>query len=130
MKSIFTVGDQRIFEKTVVKADLAVFDAGSVHDVYSTFALGRDAEWSSRLFVLEMKEAGEEGIGTFLNITHKSPALLGQTVKFIATVANLNKNNVDCDVIVKVGERIVAECQTGQKIVSTEKLNLLFESLK
>ena len=119
-----------MFEKTVTEADLAIFETDSVHDVYATFALGRDAEWSSRLFVLEMKEEGEEGIGTFLNITHKSPALLGQTVTFTATIYNLEKNNVDCDVIVSVGSRVVAECKTGQKIISKEKLNHLFESLK
>lgn len=130
MKSIFKIGDQRVFEKTVTPADLAVFETGSVHDVYGTFALGRDAEWSSRLFVLEMKEEGEEGIGTFLNIQHRSPALLGQTVRFLATIYNLDKNNVDCDVVASVGERVVAECKTGQKIISKEKLNLLFESLK
>lgn len=130
MKSIFKIGDQRVFEKTVSSADLAVFETGSVHDVYGTFALGRDAEWSSRLFVLEMKEEGEEGIGTFLNITHKSPALLGQTVRFTATIYNLEKNNVDCDVVASVGNRVIAECKTGQKIISKEKLNLLFESLK
>lgn len=130
MKSIFKIGDQRVFEKTVSKADLAVFETGSVHDVYGTFALGRDAEWSSRLFVLEIKEEGEEGIGTFLNITHRSPALLGQTVRFTATIYNLEKNNVDCDVVASVGDRIIAECKTGQKIISKEKLNLLFESLK
>ena len=46
----------------------------NVHPFYSTFALGRDVEWACRQFVLEMKEEDEEGIGTFLNITHKSPA--------------------------------------------------------
>ena len=130
MKSIFKIGDQRMFEKTVTEADLAIFETDSVHDVYATFALGRDAEWSSRLFVLEMKEEGEEGIGTFLNITHKSPALLGQTVTFTATIYSLEKNNVDCDVIASIGSRVVAECKTGQKIISKEKLNHLFESLK
>jgi predicted thioesterase len=107
-----------------------VFESGEVHQVYGTFALGRDAEWSSRLFVIDMKEDDEEGIGTFLNITHKSPALLGETVVFDACISNLEKNNIDCTVTARVGERIIAECSTGQKIIKKEKLNLLFESLK
>lgn len=130
MKSVFNIGDIKVFEKLVTKEDLAVFESGGVHDVYATFALGRDAEWSSRLFVLEMKDDDEEGIGTFLNITHHSPALLGQTVRFTATIYLLEKNKIDCDVIATVGERIIAVCKTGQKIIKKEKLNLLFDSLR
>jgi hypothetical protein len=66
----------------VLNEDCASFESGNVHPVYATFALGRDAEWACRLFVLEMKEAYEEGIGTFLTIHHKSPALVGSNVLF------------------------------------------------
>ena len=130
MKSIFAIGDKKQFTKLVGVNDLAEFENGAVHQVYGTFALGRDAEWSSRLFVLGMKEDDEEGIGTFLNITHKSPALIGDTVVFEASISKLEKNIVDCTVVARVGERIIAECSTGQKIIKKEKLNLLFESLK
>lgn len=130
MKSVFNLGDIKHYEKVVGPEDIAEFESGKVHDVYGTFALGRDAEWSSRLFVLEMKDSDEEGIGTFLNITHHSPALLGQTVVFTAEIVKLEKNIVDCKVIARVGERLIAECSTGQKIIKKEKLNLLFESLR
>lgn len=130
MKSVFNLGDIKHYQKVVSTEDIAEFESGKVHDVYGTFALGRDAEWSSRLFVLEMKDSDEEGIGTFLNITHHSPALLGQTVVFTAEIVKLEKNIVDCKVIARVGERIIAECSTGQKIIKKEKLNLLFESLR
>ena len=60
----FQPGDVKSFVHVVTEADTARFDSGEVHNVYSTFALARDAEWSGRLFVLEMKEEGEEGIGT------------------------------------------------------------------
>lgn len=130
MKQVFKPGDIKTFTKTVTEKDIAEFESGAVHEVYATFALGRDAEWSSRLFVLEMKEDDEEGIGTFLNIMHHSPALLGQTVVFTAEITRLEKNIIDCKVLAKVGERLVAECETGQKIIKKEKLNLLFGSLK
>ncbi len=130
MKNIFNIGDTKIFQKIVTESDIASFESGNVHQVYATFALGRDAEWSSRLFVLEMKENDEEGIGTFLNITHHSPALIGDMVQFKATIFKLEKNVIDCKVIAQVGERIIAECETGQKIIKKEKLNLLFDSLK
>jgi len=130
MLSKFELGAIKTYSKKVSEIDLASFDDGTVHQVYGTFALGRDAEWCSRLFVLEMKEEDEEGIGTFLNISHHSPALMGQVVEFIATIFQLEKNNINCHVICRVGERIIAECSTGQKIIKKEKLNLLFESLK
>jgi predicted thioesterase len=69
----------------VSHADTANLDSGQVHPVYATFALGRDAEWCCRLFVLEMKEEDEEGIGTFLSIEHRSPALENSQVVFTAT---------------------------------------------
>lgn len=130
MKQVFKPGDTRTFTKTVTNKDIAEFESGTVHEVYATFALGRDAEWSSRLFVLEMKEDDEEGIGTFLNIRHHSPALLGQTVVFTAEITKLEKNIIDCKVLAQVGGRLIAECETGQKIIKKEKLNLLFGSLK
>ena len=52
MNQKFQSGDQRSFYKTISKDDIAQFDNGTVHEVYSTFAIARDAEWSGRLFVL------------------------------------------------------------------------------
>jgi predicted thioesterase len=92
--------------------------------------LGRDAEWVCRLFVLEMKEDQEEGIGTFLNISHKSPALLGSKVEFTATVKSIQKNEIICNFTAKVGDRIIAEGEQGQKIIAKQKLEKLFEGLK
>ena len=56
VKSIFKTGDRKFFERMVRAEDTASFENETVHPVYATFALARDAEWSSRLFVLEMKE--------------------------------------------------------------------------
>jgi fluoroacetyl-CoA thioesterase len=129
VKSIFKVGDKKKFRRTVRPEDTAAFESGEVHPVYATFALARDAEWCSRLFVLEMKEAHEEGIGTFVNIRHLSPALTGQEVIFEATIEELKGNEVNCYFTAKVGERIIAEGKTGQKILNREKLDSLFAKL-
>jgi len=114
---------------TVEQADLATFETGNVHPFYSTFALGRDAEWACRQFVLQMKETDEEGIGTFLNIRHKSPAMLGDTVEFIATVSVLEGHQIDCTFVARVGDRIVAEGEQGQKILKKEKLERLVNQI-
>ncbi len=125
----FQVGSTKIFTKLVETADTAVFESGEVHPVYATFALGRDAEWACRLFVLEMKEEDEEGIGTFLKIEHASPALIGSTIVFEATLQSAVGNSVICSFTAKVGDRLIAFGETGQKILRKEKLNAIFGSL-
>jgi predicted thioesterase len=129
MKNPFQPGDIKTYTYTATEADTARFESGEVHAVYSTFALARDAEWAGRLFVLEMKEADEEGIGTGITVNHRSPALLGQEVVFTATLAEVNKNEVVVDYVAKAGDRIVADGKTWQKILKREKLDRLFESL-
>ena len=127
---IIEIGSQKYYSKLVEQADCAAFNSGLVHPIYATFALGRDAEWACRLFVLEMKEEEEEGIGTFLNISHKSPALLGSIVEFTSIVKSIHKNEIICSFIAKVGNRIIAEGEQGQKIIAKQKLEKLFEGLK
>lgn len=127
---LFEVGSTKSFTKLVLNEDCASFESGNVHPVYATFALGRDAEWACRLFVLEMKEVHEEGIGTFLTINHKSPALVGSTVLFTATVKSIIKNEIICTYKAQVGDRIIAEGEQGQKIIAKQKLDALFDSLK
>ncbi|TNE79323.1 MAG: hypothetical protein EP332_11490 [Bacteroidetes bacterium] len=130
MLNPFQIGDKKTFTHTVVEADSATFESGQVHPVYATFALGRDAEWCCRLFVLEMKEADEEGIGTFLSVEHVSPALLGSEVAFEAELIKVEKNNVICRYTAKVGDRIIAHGEQGQKIVKKEKLEGVFKALE
>jgi fluoroacetyl-CoA thioesterase len=129
MKNLFKVGDKKTFTKIISVTDTANFDSGQVHPVYATFALGRDAEWCCRLFVLEMKEEDEEGIGTFLRIEHQSPALINSQVIFSATVESLTKNEIICSYEAKVGERIIALGTQGQKILKKDKINQIFNSL-
>lgn len=126
----FKTGDIRTFVHKVAEADAARFESGEVHNVYSTFALARDAEWAGRLFVLEMKEPGEEGIGTGITVTHHAPALIGQDVVFTATLTEVNKNEVVIDYTAKVSDRLVGSGKTWQKIIKKEKLDALFEGLK
>ena len=126
----FKTGDTKEYRHTVTEADKAEFESGTVHHVYSTFALARDAECAGRLFVLEMKEADEEGIGTGITITHHSPALLGQEVVFTATLQEVKGNEVVTTFTAKTGGRLIAVGTQWQKILPREKLDKLFESLK
>ena len=130
MKSVCAIGDIRKITKTVTEADLATFETGNVHPFYATFALGRDVEWACRQFVLDMKDDDEEGIGTFLNITHKSPALLGDVLEIRALLTELHGNTVNCSFVVMVSDRLVAEGTQGQKILKREKLDRLIDQIR
>lgn len=127
MKNLFQPGDKKVFQKTVTEADFARFETGLVHPVCSTFSLAQAIEWSSRLFVLEMKDEDEEGIGTMLTINHCSPAFPGEEITIEATIKTQERNELICTYEVKVGDRLVAEGETGQKILKKEKLNKLFK---
>jgi len=126
MKNPFHPGDQKTFEREVRLEDTAVFDSGPVHPVYATFALARDAEWACRLFVLEMKAPDEEGIGTMISVQHVSPAPLGATITFEATVKSIRGNELICSYEAKIGDRLIAQGEQGQKILKKATLKRLF----
>lgn len=115
-------GATRTYVKHVTAADFARFEDGLVHAVCSTFSLAQAAEWAGRLFVLEMKADDEEGIGTFLTINHKAPAFEGEDIVIVATLLKNQGPEVVCSFAAKVGERLVADGETGQKILKKEKL--------
>lgn len=129
MRNIFKPGDQKIFIRTVMASDTASFDSGMVHPVYATFALARDAEWCCRLFVIEMKEADEEGIGTMVSVNHLSPALLNEEVTFTAIVKSILNNEIICTYTAYVANRKIAEGEQAQKILKKEKLEKIFDAL-
>jgi predicted thioesterase len=126
MKQIFKSGDIKEYRTTVNAGDVAIFQGKVVHEVCSTFALARDIEWTTRQFVLEMKEDDEEGVGTFLQITHKAPAFVGDELTVKGTFETLNGHELMCSYKVFVGNRLIAEGKTGQKILKREKINILF----
>jgi fluoroacetyl-CoA thioesterase len=130
MKLIFEVGDTKKHSFKVKNEDIAKFESGTVHEVCATFTLAREIEWATRLFVLEIKEEHEEGIGTMLTIEHKSPAMVNETVEIVAKVKSMIKNELICSYEAKVADRLIAIGETGQKIVAKERLNQIFEKIK
>ena len=127
MKNLPQIGESRVFRKTVTEADVAAFHGEVLHAVYSTFAMARDMEWSSRLFFVEMKEGDEEGVGTHLRIDHLGPAFVGDELEITAKVVRLNGNELICDIEVRAGDRLVATGKTGQRMLKREKLDSIFK---
>ena len=130
VKNPHAIGTVKIFETTVTTNKLAEFDAGLVHPVYSTFALGKDAEWACRLFVLEMKEAGEEGIGSYLSIQHLYPAPLGSKVRIEATLQEVTGNRIRCSFIAFANGHKIAEGKQEQRIIGKSKFDDLIKSIE
>jgi predicted thioesterase len=133
MTNPFQPGDVKTHTYTVRPQDFADFGpeaGGLVHAVLSTFALAREMEWAGRLFVLEMKEADEEGIGTEITLQHHAPAFAGETVAIRATFEALHGLALRCAVEARVGERLVARGHTGQRIVARARLAERFAALQ
>lgn len=130
MKDLVKIGDTKAHEFKVTEHHLATFETGLVHQVCSTFVLAREMEWSSRLFVLDMCDAHEEGVGTMLQIEHKSPAFVGDEVSLLARVTGFEKNELVCEIEVTCNDRIVALGKTGQKIMSRDRITQIFTSLE
>jgi fluoroacetyl-CoA thioesterase len=127
MKDIFSSGDQKEYRRIVKPEDVAAFQGETVHPVCATFALARDIEWTTRQFVLEMREDDEEGVGTFLSIDHRSPAFVGEEIIFTARIEQLKGNELVCSYVAKVNGRLIAEGRTGQKILKKEKIDKIFQ---
>jgi fluoroacetyl-CoA thioesterase len=125
MKASFTVGDHQFYQHVVTPSDRAMFHGEVVHEVYATFALARDAEWTCRQFVLTMCDADEEGIGTFLEITHHAPAFVNERVDFEAELTECKGNEIICRFKAFVADRQIATGRTGQKIIKKERLATL-----
>ncbi len=129
MKNSFAIGDKKVFETIVTEEKLARFDAGLVHPVYSTFALGKDVEWACRLFVLEMKEAGEEGIGAQLTIEHLYPAPIGSKVLIEATLKSVDGNEIVCSYEAFANGFLIAKGLQSQKIIDKSRFNQLLNRI-
>lgn len=126
MKHLFRIGDTKEYATVVKPEDVAAFHGKVVHQVCSTFALARDAEWTTRLFVLDMKEDHEEAVGTLLEIRHVGPAFVGERITFTGVFEGLSNMELVCSFVARVGDRIIARGKTGQKILKLEKIRSIF----
>src|SRR4051812_13627508 len=104
MKNLFHPGDEKKLSFVIKESDTPDFPTGTVHHVYSTFALARDAEWTTRQFVLEMRDEDEEGIGTRVAVNHHAPALVGETVIITGRVKKINHHEIICEFEASTGD--------------------------
>ena len=126
MRARLKIGAKRSFLHKVSKDDIATFDSGNVHPVCSTFTLAKYIEWTSRIFIIDIKKEDEEGIGTMIHIDHLSPAFIGQEIYFEATVVSIENNELICEVLATTEDRLIAKAKTGQKLLKKAKIDQIF----
>ena len=127
MKLIFKPGDTKQITYRVKETDVASFNGEVVHAVCSTFTLAREIEWSTRQFVLEMRDDDEEGIGTSVTIDHRGPAFVGEEIVITACVESIHNHELICSYEAKVYDRTIATGKTGQKILKRDKIATIFK---
>lgn len=130
MKPGLHQGYQEKMSVTVTGEMVASFDGKMIHPVLSTVSMVYYMEWVGRKVIELFLEEGEEGIGASINVRHRSPAPVGKTVTFVATVKEWTPQKVVCDVIAEHDQALVGEAEFVQVIWPKEKLQAHIERMK
>ena len=105
----------------VVTPEMTAQIAGrEIHPVYGTGALVADIERLCRQLLEPHLEPGEEGVGVRLEVLHRAPVPIGETVTLTATVASVGPSSLVCEVVGKHGGTIVARGSFEQGLVDLE----------
>lgn len=91
--------------------------------VYATPSLIRDVEQTCRDYLLEHLDAGEDSLGTLVNIQHLGPTLLGMTSDVSIEVAKVDGRAVVFDVTVSDAvDPVVAKGQHARYVIEVDKV--------
>ncbi|MFA9444355.1 thioesterase family protein [Egicoccus sp. AB-alg6-2] len=113
-------GATATLEVTVTPDMAASFDGEQVHPVYGTAALVGHMEQVARSMLVPHLEPGEEGVGAGLDVVHRAPVPIGETVVLTATVATVGPTKLVCEVLVRHGAAIVARGSVEQRVVELD----------
>ncbi len=90
--------------------------------VYATPELVRDFEIACREFLLEYCDAGEDSVGTGINITHSGATLLGMPVDISLTVTAVEGRKVTFSLIARDGAEEISRGEHGRFVIQVDKL--------
>ncbi|MEO6352193.1 MAG: LysR family transcriptional regulator [Burkholderiaceae bacterium] len=90
--------------------------------VYATPELVRDFEVACREFLLDFCDAGEDSVGTGINITHAGATLLGMEVEITVTVAAVEGRKVSFLLIARDGSEEISRGEHGRFVIQVDKL--------
>lgn len=90
--------------------------------VYATPELVRDFEMACRDFLLEFCDAGEDSVGTGINISHSGATLLGMPVDISIAVTALEGRKVIFSLVAKDGVEEISRGEHARFVVQVDKL--------
>jgi predicted thioesterase len=104
----YEIGAQRE-EVVEVGNDHAIKFLGAESRVLSTPQMILFMERTCRNLILPMLEAGEDTVGTHVNVSHSSAAPMGSSVTFLARILAVNNRRVEFGVTARLGDKTVGE---------------------
>ncbi|WP_025917456.1 thioesterase family protein [Herminiimonas sp. CN] len=90
--------------------------------VYATPELVRDFEVACREFLLEFCDAGEDSVGTGINITHGGATLLGMQVEITITVTAVEGRKVTFLLVARDGAEEISRGEHSRFVIQVDKL--------
>lgn len=121
MKSTLAAGISKVRKLTVDRARTIDF-LGEELRVYATPELVRDFEVTCRELLLEHCDAGEDSVGTGINVSHTGATLAGMTVEISVEVKEVNGRTVKFTLAARDGVEAIAAGEHSRVIVNVEKL--------
>jgi fluoroacetyl-CoA thioesterase len=113
-------GATATLEVTVTPAMTARIDGQEIHPVYGTGALVAHIEQVCRELLIPHLEPGQEGVGASIDVHHKAPVPVGETVVLVATVATVGPTKLVCEVLARHAGTMIARGSFEQRVVSVD----------
>ena len=120
MKGSLVAGLSTVRELTVDRERTIGF-MGEAARVYATPMMVRDIEMTCRELLLEHLDAGEDSVGTRVEIDHLAATLLGMKVRIEAKVIEVKGRAVTFEVSAHDGIDAIARCKHGRFVVDLKK---------
>jgi predicted thioesterase len=79
-------------------------------------------EVAGRKVLLRFLEDEEEGVGHHVSCEHIGPAMIGSSVRVVATVTDFTDRELTCDTKAYRGEHLIAKGRTGQRVFPRKML--------
>lgn len=120
MKTTLVAGISNMRE-IVVDRERTIDFMGEAARVYATPMLVRDIEMTCRELLLAHLDAGEDSVGTRVELDHLAPTLLGMKVRIEAKVSELKGRALTCEVSAHDGLDAICRCKHSRFIVDVKQ---------
>ena len=121
MKSDLSAGMSATTRITIDKPRTIDF-LGEALRVYATPELVRDFEIACRQFLLRFTDAGEDSVGTGINVTHSGATLLGMDVDITISVSKVDGRLVTFNLTARDSAEEISRGSHTRFVIEVEKL--------